>query len=708
MALLIIYPGQLQDLYYRSSRGDIGETDDDMDYSDGDEADNDDNNLDNDSCSSTCDLFDKTSLSMSQVPTGSTSKSLPTSPYSDPREAFEHIQKELGLFDVGAVKSLLEHMITYLEEVLLPRQDAANSLSLPTSKNPILERSRLSLKDMDLLSIYVDLGRPNTPSAYFNFDKDGDDLWVCLRHHLCLDPGFRMNHVKRIIRRFGSYHAATGKIDVHLRTPKHLAVLCRIDPIKASRITDLKVALGWSPSSAELTELASLARSLDLKILSMTGKCSGAGSSSALSRSLAATQADTALVRDIIRSCNQLATVTINWDSDLDAATLVQEASLEGHSLQFLTIKTGRQEVLTVMFKSHLGIKHVISELGDLPLESRGSFLARKVQNLTIGPCILSTNKDQAIVWKADLFSAIQENCSLTSLTINCKAQDFSSIFDALQSMLCKLDNPLTYRHSIRFITLMDPQADTAAQFSLAPLNHQSPAVVDVTVGTIGSAHFSVIQNYGSFIRVLNLFDDAAESSGLFKFFTRSKPTHLVSLMLNVTKLSCQSGMDLRTVTTLSKNTFKQLTLIGLPKNPEAISSLLDAIQCLRGCQILLTRTGPASMETWIKRVRGVAHESSRVFDFETPDEVRLMVHELSPFGFALLKSTFDRSKSIVMKRRRRRRGILDERFDSDRSKRIVMRRKKRTHIILDKGVDSLFMADTVVDHYKGGQFSFY
>ncbi|KAG0274919.1 hypothetical protein BGZ95_009339, partial [Linnemannia exigua] len=575
------------------------------------------------------------SLHISQDPTGSTSTSLPAASFSVPREAFEHIQKELGLFDFGEVETLLGRMITYLEEALLPRQDAADSLRILTPRNFILERSRLSLKDMDLLSRYVDLDRSYTPSAYLNFDKNGNDLWVCRHHYRCLDPGFRMSYVKRTIKRFGSYHAATGKIDVHLREPKDLALLCRIDPIKASRITDLKVALEWSLSLVELTQLVDWARSLDLTTLSMTGRSSGAGPSSASSRSLAATEVDTTLVKNIIRSShNQLATVTINWDSDLDAATLIQEASLEGHSLQFLTIKTDRQEVLTVMFKSQLGIDHVISELGDLPLESRGSFLARKVQNLTIGPCNLSTNMEQAAAWRVELSSAFQENRLLTSLTAHCKAKDFRTILDILHSILRELYTPpSTGRHPLSYIILKDPQNDITAKFNLTPLDHQSPAIIDVQAGTNGLALFPLIRNYGAFIRVLNLIDNSVTNTFLLKTFARSKPTQLVSLMLTLYNFVPQSGDDLSEILTLSKNTFKQLTLIGYPRTSEAVQSLLNVIRSLHGCDVLITRTEAPDVWRWVERVQRVIDKSSRVIAVTSAEEVRLMVPGRSPSG---------------------------------------------------------------------------
>ncbi|KAG0367146.1 hypothetical protein BGX24_003350 [Mortierella sp. AD032] len=584
------------------------------------------------------------SLRMLQDPTGSAFTSLPASRFSDPREASEHIQKELGLFDVGAVETLLEYMITYLEEVYLPRQDASDSLRLPTSKNPIFERPQLSLQDMDLLSHYVDLDRSNTPSAYFNLDKDGNDLWVCYNHYRCLDPGFRMSHVKRAIKRFGYYHAATGKIDVHLRTPKDLADLCKIDPIKASCITELRVAfdLDWSPSSEELTQLVSWARSLDLTILSMTGKSSGAGPSSSSSGFLAATQADTTLVRNIIRSSrNQLAAVTINWDSDLDPAVLIQDASLEGHSLQFLTIKTDRQEVLTVLFKSHFGIDRVVSDLEDLPLESSGSYLARKVQNLDIGPRILSNNKEQENAWR-ELSSAIQENSFLRSLTVNCKAKDFRTILDTFHSILRELYNPpSTRRHPLSHLILKDPQNDITAKFNLVPRDHQSPAVIDVRAGINGQALFPVIRNYGAFIRVLNLIDISVASTFLLKNFARSKPTQLVSLMLTLDNYVPQSRDDLLVILKLSKNTFKRLTLIGYPRNLDAARSLLDVIRSLRRCDVLITRTEVPDVRRWVKKVQMVINKSSRVVVVASSEELRLMVPELGPSGLALIKAKF-------------------------------------------------------------------
>jgi hypothetical protein len=192
------------------------------------------------------------SIRMSQESTNSTTTLPPPWSFAGYHDAKHHLEEELGLPDTDFVEPLLEQMIEYLERLLSKRQGITALQPTLTIDNHILERSRLSSKSLTLLAMYMDLGNSDPPSVYLTFDKYGDDLWVCHDHYLCLNPGFQRNHVRSTIKRFGSYDAATGKIDVHLQTRKDLAILCKIDIYKASRVTELNVALDWRLSTVEL------------------------------------------------------------------------------------------------------------------------------------------------------------------------------------------------------------------------------------------------------------------------------------------------------------------------------------------------------------------------------------------------------------------------------------------------------------------------
>ncbi|KAG0355585.1 hypothetical protein BGX24_006622, partial [Mortierella sp. AD032] len=488
----------------------------------------------------------------------------PASPYLESCPPLEHIQKELELPSVNAVKTLLEMMIKHLEEVLLPRQDTADSQQLSTSRNPILERSRLSLKDMALLPFYVDFTLPNTLGAYLNFDNYGNDLWVCRHHYRLLDSGFRWSNLNNTNGRWWKYDGTTGGVEFLLRTPRDLANVFRSTFIRNARVTELNVTLGWMLSLAELEQLVELATSLNLPTLSVTGSSSGAGSSSS--------SIPRASVVDILRhTINQLMNITITCDLDMDASTLLKEVSPLRDSLSYLKIKTGRNEVSSVISKDHIGVRHVKSDLRQIPLKSKGSFLAGKLQNLTIDSGILSADDDLEAIWSTIVSKTIQENHNLASLTINCRAQEFKIIFDILRSILGKLHNPTILQQSLRSVILKDKQSDTAARFKIAPRNNASPEVVDVTAGTIGPAHLSVMVNFGAYIRVLNVLDDVAESTVLSKKLAHAKPTRLVSLMLTLATFTCQSAKDLLSITESSKATLKQLILIGHPRDPQIL-----------------------------------------------------------------------------------------------------------------------------------------
>ncbi|KAK3840872.1 MAG: hypothetical protein J3R72DRAFT_446554 [Linnemannia gamsii] len=352
----------------------------------------------------------------------------------------------------------------------------------------------------------------------------------------------------------------------------------------------------------------------------------------------------------LLHTVNQLEHITITWDSDLDASALLRDVSPLRDSLLYLKIKTGRQEVSSIIFKGHVGVDHVKSDLGDLPLNSKGSFLAERIQSLTIGPGIISTPIEQTTAWKAEVSSAIQENRALTSLAINCNAQDFETILDTLRSLLRELHNPSILRQSLRFIILKDIQNNITGRFHLAPLESESPELIDVTAGTIEPAHHSVMLKYGASIRVLNVLDGHIESSALLRDFAHAKPTRLVSLMLSLDRFSYQYGNDLSAITTSSKDTLKQLVLIGHPRSNKTLSLLLDTIKSLRGCNVLVTRTGFASITTWIKRLQDVVQKSCRLIVVDSAEEMCLLVPKLSASGLVSLKRSFERNQRFIVK----------------------------------------------------------
>ncbi|KAF9123826.1 hypothetical protein BGW39_008677 [Mortierella sp. 14UC] len=404
--------------------------------------------------------------------------------------------------------------------------------------------------------MYVDFGSPDPPSAYLTFGKQGNDLWVCHYQYLCLDPGFQRSHVKSAIKRIGCYDPATGKIDVHLPKCEDLAIVCRIDIHKASRVTELNVVLDRRLSTTELTQLVKWATSLDLTTLSMIGTSDRAEPSSAEYRSEASVAAEMHEVRNILsHTVDQLARVSVTWDSDLDASALLQDVSPLRDSLLYLKVKTSRQEVSSVMLKGYLGIDH-------------------------------------------------------------------------------------------------DTLNDTTVRFNLSPLSKEYRALLDITAGTIGPAHYSVIQKFGAGIRVLKVLDGVAESIEILRDFARDNPTQLVSLMLTLDKFSYKYGDDLSTSTTSSKNTLKQLVLLGHPRNRETLQSFLNTIQSLHGCDVLVTRTGPASIMTWIEPAQRMTQTSSRLIVFESAERMRLMVPKLSISGFASLQSAFDRNEGVIVKRK--------------------------------------------------------
>lgn len=591
---------------------------------------------------------------------------LPEVPFTHPCKTAEHIQMVLNLVNVDVVELLLEEMVKYLENLLSQRAKTIGFQQPSKPRHPLFERYQLSAEDIELLPKYVDLPNSNPPSAYLSSDDDGNSLCVCLYHYCCLDPGFELNHVRNTIGHLGQYDASTGKINVHLPSPEDLTAICRINPAKAGYITHLNATLGWRLSPEELTSLVRCAANLYLRAVSMTVTSSGAGPSSAASRSKSSGDAETVYAKNLLRQqLVDMNHITFNCNSNFDTTTVLENVPLPKLGAIFLTLKSCRQEVSSILYSDRV-IDHVKSDLKSLPLMEGGSLLAGKMQNLTIVSDFFPSDEGQASVWRTALLNVVQENLALASLTINCSARDFRTAYNILRPILQDKNSPSITRKHRCFLVLKDNILnDITALFNFVPLDCERSVTIDVTAGTNGRALFPIINRFGAVIRVFNLLDNTAKTALLLKNFARAKPGQLVSLMLTLDSYVAQSGPDLSTIIALSKATFKQLTLIGHPRNLEAASSLIKVVESLRGCDvILMSRAGTNTMEAWNAQVRGAIHKRSRVFDDDSAENVRLMVPELSDSAFASMKASAECSSRHLVKRRKVAHDVSDATVD--------------------------------------------
>jgi hypothetical protein len=260
-----------------------------------------------------------------------------------------------------------------------------------------------------------------------------------------------LNYVKNALKPFGQYDAATGKIDVHLRSPKQLAAVSKIDPAKAGYVTQLYVTLGWRLSPPELASLAKCAANLNLGAVSVTRTSSGAGPSSVASQSNSSRDAETAYAKNLLHELLvDMTYITFNCDSNFDTFALLQSVPLRKRGHIFLTVKSDRQEVSSILYSNHV-IDHVKSNIESLPLKEGGSVLAGNIQNLAVVSDFFPSDEEQASVWRTVLSEVIQENLALLSLTINCKVQDFRTAYDTAHSS--GQEQPIEYGQASMFLS---------------------------------------------------------------------------------------------------------------------------------------------------------------------------------------------------------------------------------------------------------------
>ncbi|KAK3840883.1 MAG: hypothetical protein J3R72DRAFT_169834 [Linnemannia gamsii] len=159
---------------------------------------------------------------------------------------YQHVDilcSELGLHSVGDVQRLLFEMVEQLKSLLLPHKQFAHFRQPFAFEHPSLERCRLSLDEMALLPMYVDLSRLDAPSTFLTFNENGNDLWICHYHNRRSDPKRRQHHVKHTIKKFGKHNYSVRTIKVNLLSPRYIAAVCRIDRVKAGLAVELTVTL---------------------------------------------------------------------------------------------------------------------------------------------------------------------------------------------------------------------------------------------------------------------------------------------------------------------------------------------------------------------------------------------------------------------------------------------------------------------------------
>ncbi|KAG0269581.1 hypothetical protein BGZ95_002021 [Linnemannia exigua] len=167
----------------------------------------------------------------------------------------------------------------------------------------------------------------------------------------------------------------------------------------------------------------------------------------------------------------------------------------------------------------------------------------------------------------------------------------------------------------------------------------------------------SLLKAYGSVVRVLHLIGPNPSCLSLMADLLESatEPKNLVSLTLRLDHLSENHVEDLVLILSSSKDTFKQLVLVGCPKdseNDKAATNLLEALEALdetvNGVQVLVTRTKQDGIDGWITGVESAIREKrSTLIVVASAKELGEIVPSLTKDGLTTLEAIFDNSETV-------------------------------------------------------------
>ncbi|KAF9106857.1 hypothetical protein BGX29_008274 [Mortierella sp. GBA35] len=583
---------------------------------------------------------------------------LTNAPLADYNQTIKHLVRELHLSSNDQVEGYLQATIYFLKDRITPR----------FKSDTTFKQWRLKRSDITLLSSFLTsedtfdtmaIDSEGAPGAYLTIDSLDRDKFVCYHHYRQLYTTFEQNYVEDKTGGIGQYDTYSGKITANLKSSKDLATLCSIEPARVGFVSEVDVSVCYNASTEDRRGLHDFAASLGITTITISDS-NGTGNLGTSGRSvLDATKHVQQLLRGTTGNLKQ---VNIIWSPELDVSTLLQDVSRTRRDFLYLSIKTSRQEVSSVMFNGQLDILHVKSKLDGLSYKTEGVSLAEKAQSLAI-----STSRIWNDETKDAITSAIKRNSVLSTLTLDCKpnAKDFKVTVASVKKITSQLNAEQDFRLPLRYLVLKDnTDNDVTALFDLSKEPEGpflKPVVMDITARSDSVTISSLLKNYGGSIRVLNLIGLSLGCPNHLGdlFHPKPKPNRLVGLMLTLDHLREQHLDTLSEVLALSKETFKQLVLVAQPQLKNAREKLLDMLEYLHHCQVVVTRTKAPGTEMWIEKVQREIHESSTLVVVDSAEELRLMVPELSAEGIKFWES-FDQSSQAI------KHAVLDDEDDGD------------------------------------------
>ncbi|KAF9123827.1 hypothetical protein BGW39_008678 [Mortierella sp. 14UC] len=235
--------------------------------------------------------------------------------------------------------------------------------------------------------------------------------------------------------------------------------------------------------------------------------------------------------------------VSLDWDSPLDTLALHQNVPESRRKLLYLKVKTGDQEVSSMLVNRDLGVCHL----------------------------------------KSDVETFVTELAGMT-LTLDRMARSYEvkRIVKTIENIAMPLDNGGAVRLPLRDLINIDrTNNDSTAVFDLwQPASEDSPRK---PIALDLSERYPPMQPSET---------PTIITSGSFPGLSQTlEPERLVSLTLRLDHLREGHVDDLVQILSSSKNTFKQLALVGRPKDGEADEADKPATKLLNVLETLKKRS---------------------------------------------------------------------------------------------------------------------
>ncbi|KAF9927311.1 hypothetical protein FBU30_003340 [Linnemannia zychae] len=588
-------------------------------------------------------LVSTTQLLLDALRKGKSTPSANPTQMSDYNHEIDYLYNELNL-ESNSQDEKNDQVEDYLERTIDAIEKRIASTIKSMSNRPP-SSIQLTKSDMEILSFCLngspadmDIAQEKESGCYLAPGRLGC-VQVCFNHHAFLYPDSIERYVGEQTASKAVYDSRTGRLRSDITSAVELDTFCRLDQTKIGFVAEFDVVLQesdeWKPSTEEVKQLHEFAAGLGIDYMTITDGDRNSANDAA-NRTIAD---EMSLVGGLLtRTISGFKRVDVVWNSDLDAATLINEVAELGTQYLSLSIKTINQEVLGEIRNGELSVPYV--KTLDLSSISGTSVLAGKIQNLKVS--------------SAPSKELLHENTSLTSLTLTCPATNpgFKRPFKEIQDIIRPLNDTMEIqrmRLPFRYLFLTNnTNNDLTAAFDLSKQS-TVPLALDVTVEE-SSIPTPLIKSYGEAVRVLNIIGSSNDAYNILKELCEPKklPKGLVTLTILLEKLTETHVGYLAKILESSKETFAQLALLSQPKDNGVKEKLIALLEKLERCQVLLTQTEQAGISSWITEATPAIVKSNVLVIVKSAAELIVRVPGFSDERIPLLEEVFLRTEPIL------------------------------------------------------------